>query len=64
MIHCLTDHVAVQMATLAGVDLNGGRTGRTNTVGIIAGLLVALDHCGMGFAIEQFYGFHQQRGLA
>ena len=37
-------HLGVQVATAAGVDLNGARTRGTNTVCVQRGLLVAFDH--------------------
>ena len=63
----LGDHGRVQMAAFAGVDLNGGRTGCADAVGIKAGLLVALDHGDgqFGLALAQgFDGGAQQRGFA
>jgi hypothetical protein len=40
----LGHHGGVQVATLAGVDLDGRRAGGADAVGVVRGLLVALDH--------------------
>ena len=40
----LRHHWCVQVAALAGIDLDGGRAGGADAVGIEAGLLIALDH--------------------
>ena len=37
-------HMRVEMAALAGVDLDRGRAGRANALGIHGSLLIALDH--------------------
>ena len=37
-------HRRVEVATLAGVDLDRGRAGGADAVGVEAGLLVAFDH--------------------
>ncbi len=63
----LGHHGRVEVATLAGVDLDGGRTGGADAVGIETGLLVAFDHGHVqdglsGF--ERLDGGAQQRGLA
>jgi hypothetical protein len=39
----MSDHMRIQVATLAGVDLDSRRTRRTNPVRIVRGLLVAFD---------------------
>jgi hypothetical protein len=46
------DHRGVEVAALAGVDLQRGRAGGADAVGVVAGLLVALDH-GHGHAAGQ-----------
>ncbi len=63
----LRHHGRVQMAALAGIDLNRWRTGGADAVGIKTGLLVAFDHCHgqFGLALAQgFDGGAQQRGFA
>ena len=63
----LGHHGRVEMAALAGVDLDRGRAGGADAVGVEAGLLVALDHGHVqaGLArLERLDGGAQQRGLA
>ena len=60
-------HGRVQVAALAGVDLDGGRTRGADAVGVEAGLLIALDHRHgqVGCVLfERLDGGAQQRGLA
>jgi hypothetical protein len=60
-------HGRVQVAALAGVDLDGGCAGGADAVGIEAGLLVALDHQHVQAGrvlFESMDGGAQQRGLA
>jgi len=40
----MADHVGVEMAALAGVDLHGGHAGSADALGVVGGLLVAFDH--------------------
>jgi hypothetical protein len=58
------DHLGVEVAALAGVDLQRRRAGGADAVGVDAGLLVAFDHRHRQPAGEQLDGAHQQRGLA
>ena len=59
----MAHHVAVQVAALAGVDLDGRRAGGAHPLGVHVGLLVALDH-GQGEAVAQVRkGAHQKGGL-
>jgi hypothetical protein len=44
MIERMAHHMPIQMAALAGVDLDRGGAGGADAVGVGAGLLVALDH--------------------
>jgi hypothetical protein len=60
----VTDHVAIKVAALAGIDLQGGDTGCPDALGIVRGLLITLDHAYRQLAFEQLYGFDQQRRLA
>ncbi len=63
----LRHHGRVQVATLAGIDLDGRGTGGADTVGVEAGLLVALNHrhCQAGCVLfEGMDGGAQQRGFA
>ena len=39
----MTHHSRVEVAALAGVDLDRGRAGGADAVGVVRGLLVALD---------------------
>jgi hypothetical protein len=39
----VADHVGVEMAALAGIDLHGAHAGRPDAFGVAAGLLVAFD---------------------
>ena len=39
----VSHHVPVEMAALPRVDLQCARTGRANSLGVIGGLLIALD---------------------
>ena len=60
----MAHHMAAEMASLAGVDLDRGRPGRADTVGVGAGLLVALDHGDRKFARDLGQGAAQQGRLA
>lgn len=63
----LCHHRRVQMAAFAGIDLNRGRAGGADAVGIKAGLLVTLDHCHGKFGLalaQRLDGGTQQRGFA
>jgi hypothetical protein len=62
--HGLAHHVGIQMAALAGVDLQRGCAGGANARGIVVGLLVAFDHRERQAAIQRSDAFHQQRSLA
>jgi hypothetical protein len=60
-------HGRVQVAALAGVDLDGGGSGGADAVGVEAGLLVAFDHRGGQLWVagaQRLDGGAQQRGLA
>jgi hypothetical protein len=63
----LGHHGGVQVATLAGVDLDGRRAGGADAVGVVRGLLVALDHGQRQLGVlllQGTYGGAQQCGLA
>jgi hypothetical protein len=60
----VADHVRVEVAALAGVHLDGLRAGGADALGVVAGLLVALDHRQRMAAGELADGLDQQRGLA
>lgn len=60
----MADHVAVQVAALAGVDLQGRYAGRADAFGVVGSLLVALDDADRHLVLEQFDGSDQQGGLA
>ena len=40
----MLDHGGIQVATFAGINLKGGRSGLADAVGIVFGLLIAFDH--------------------
>jgi len=63
----LGHHGRVEVATLAGVDLDRGGAGGADAVGVEAGLLVALDHRDVQAGrvlFQRFDGRAEQRGLA
>ena len=60
----MADHVGVEVAALAGVDLHRRGAGGADAVGVVAGLLVALDHRDGVARRQRGDGAHQQRGLA
>jgi hypothetical protein len=63
----LGDHRRVEVAALAGVDLDGRRAGGADAVGVVRGLLVALDDTDRQARradLERLDGGAQQRGLA
>ncbi len=60
----MPNHVGIEMAALAGVDLDRRRAGGADAFGILAGLLVAFDHGHRRLALEHLDGLAQQRGFA
>jgi hypothetical protein len=52
------------VAALAGIDLQRGDTGGANPLGVVGGLLVALDDADRHLPLQRFDGPDQQRGLA
>ncbi len=54
----------VEMAALAGVDLDRGRAGRADALGVHRGLLIAFDDGDRQLALQALDGFDEQRGLA
>jgi hypothetical protein len=63
-LHGVADHVGVEVAALAGVDLDGRRAGGADALGVVAGLLVAFDHRHRALPLSISMVLHQQRGLA
>jgi hypothetical protein len=63
MFDGMANHMRVEMAALACVDLHGRRAGSANTVGIVRCLLVALDHSQRSLALPALDGFDQQGGF-
>ncbi len=63
-LHGMANHVGVQMTPLTGIDLQRRHTGFTDTVGIVGGLLVALNHRNRQFRFQVVDTTGQQRGLA
>lgn len=64
LIQGVADHVCVEVAALAGVDLHRRRTGRANALGVVLGLLVAFDDRRRHAPAERLQGLHQQGRLA
>ena len=60
----VADHVRVEVAALAGVHLDRLGAGGADALGVVAGLLVALDHRQRMAAGEPADGLDQQRRLA
>ena len=60
----MTDHVGVQVTALAGVDLQSRDAGGADAVGVMAGLLIALDHRQGVLVLEVLDAAGQQAGLA
>ena len=60
----MADLVCIQVAALAGVDLNGPGPGSADAVGVVAGLLITLDHRQRQLRLEVLEGARQQAGLA
>ena len=58
------DHMRVEMAALAGVDLQRRRAGRPNALGVVGCLLIALDDEDRKTAEEMMDRQHQQARLA
>ena len=63
MLHRMPDHVCVEMAPFAGVDLNRRRPGRADALGVHGGLLIALDHGKWQLAFQLGDRIGKQRGL-
>ncbi len=57
-------HARVEVAALAGVDLQRGRAGRADALGVVGGLLVALDHRDRQGRQQPLDRLGQQRRLA
>lgn len=64
MLQRLADHVGVQVATFAGIDLNRRRTRSPYTLGIMAGLLITLNHTDRQPPLQTFNRCGQQRCFA
>jgi hypothetical protein len=60
----MADHVRVEMAALAGIDLQCGNAGRANSFGVATGLLVALDDGHRQPRLQQLDGAAEQAGLS
>ena len=60
----MPDHVRVEMAALAGVDLDCRNARRPDAVGVVGRLLVALDDRERLPALERLYGAAKQGRLA
>jgi len=60
----MSHHVGIEMAALAGIDLNRGHAGGTDAVGVETGLLITLDDCDPGLVLEPLDSAGEQRSLA
>ncbi len=60
----MTDHMGVEVTSLARVDLYRRRACLTNALGVIRRLLIALDHRHWNFTEKIIDCAHQQRRLA
>ncbi|CDW93714.1 hypothetical protein THICB2_400015 [Thiomonas sp. CB2] len=60
----VADHVGVQVAALAGVDLHAAHAGGADAVGVERGFLVAFDYRQIKFAAQGGEGTGKQGGLA
>ena len=59
-----TDHRGIEVAALAGVDLYRRNASGADPLGVVRGLLIALDHRNWLLALQIGNGLDQQRGLA
>lgn len=64
LLQRMADHMGVKMAELAGIDLHRLGTGRPDTVGILVGLLIALNDGHRQLSQLLFQRFAQQRRFA
>ncbi|CAI8740595.1 protein of unknown function [Methylocaldum szegediense] len=64
ILHTMADHVRVQVAALAGIDLQHRNAGGAYALRIVLGLLVAFDHADVEPLLEFRDAALQQRGLA
>ncbi|SBP87012.1 hypothetical protein THIARS_50260 [Thiomonas delicata] len=60
----MADHMRIQVAALAGIDLHAGHTGRTDALSVERGFLVTLDHRETELAAQVGEGAGEQRGLS
>ena len=58
------DHLRVEMAAFAGVDLNRRGAGGADARGVVHRLLIAFNHRAGGFLFQPQQGFRQQGGFA
>ena len=58
------NHLRVQMATGAGIDLHGTAAGGLNALRVELGFLIAFDHCNRLILTEIVERALEQRGLA
>jgi hypothetical protein len=64
MIERMPHHMTVEVAPLAGVDLDRGSTRRADAVSVLTGLLIAFDHGNREFGTDHLERAAQQRRLA
>jgi hypothetical protein len=60
----MADHMRVEVAALAGIDLHRRRAGRADAFGVAAGLLVALDDGDRQLSLQRLDGTAEQAGLS
>ena len=60
----LPDHVAVQVAGPAGVDLHDRRPGPADPLGVVGGLDVSLHHPDLNFAAQQPGSFFPEESFS
>ena len=58
------NHLGIQVAAFAGVDLNRRGTGFANARRVVNGLLVAFDHRAGDAPVQALERFREQRGFA
>ncbi len=63
-LHGVADHVAVEVAALAGVDLQRRHAGGADALGVVGGLLVAFDDVDGDLVLQQLDGLAEQGRLA
>ena len=63
-LHGVADHVRVEVAAFAGVDLQRWHTGGADALGVVGSLLITFDDLDGDRVLEQFDGLDEQARLA